>query len=406
MRAIAVSVLLLAACEAPQAKLRFRLATGESSQACPSLECRDIPVSCASFLSIRVIDPAKPQTPFSSQCEPIPLFGVVDDLCSIASIPMEERELPLRDLEVQVAVFPASMVTRNEDGTYQCPTYVQYDAGNGFPVPPNVPALGGRAFYRPGDETTVVTLGCSNLELVHNDSCIGTANVHVTATVDDFDTRVSVSAAEGDRLLLHVGAPQANGAEWALDTGLTQLTRGMDSWSGNVDQLFTTYACLSVLDRAPESTSTVTCKTASVTDDELDFTVTPGVRLKKSSLDQILAALSLSRFPIGGLTIGIVLDQDGFPRGGHVIEPIVESGVPTPTIKYLSGDRMSASGTATSTGNGGGVFVSLDAPFGTRFRTSASILGLPPKQVEALGGRIAGTITIVVLQFQEPIVNP
>lgn len=405
MRGALLVWLLVAACDAPQALLRVTLSEGPA-QECPSLDCNEIPMTCDSYISIRIIDPEVPETPFHSQCTDVRLNGP-RTLCSIGAVELEPKELPLRDLEVQVAVYPASMITFDADGNAVCPTDVRYDASNGFPIPATInrPALGGRDYYHPGDETTVVTLGCTNLEAIHNETCVGTNNVHVSATVDDFDTRVSVGELEADRLSLSVGEPRTSGAEYVLNpSDVDPLDRAMrlpPAWATDLSHRFGQYACLAVLDDTPQSTTALTCKAASMLDEDVEFTSPPGTRLTKTALDQILAAVSLAAFPAEGITIGIVLDVNGNPRQGVTVVPS-SMGEVTPTIRYLSSDRTTAGGTATSSGLGGGVWVSTDAPFGTIFSASVDT---PPQTVQTLGGRIAGKVTIVVLRFRDPIVG-
>ena len=61
--------------------------------------------------------------------------------------------------------------------------------------------------------------------------------------------------------------------------------------------------CAHVLEDIARSTTTLTCTTATVTDDELDFV---GIRLSNDSLQDILDSVSLGQVPSVGMTIGIV----------------------------------------------------------------------------------------------------
>lgn len=404
MKRILVLGCLLSACDVPQPVLELELSSGQS-QECPSTDCRDLPMPCEAWISVRIIDPAVPETPYLSHCEKL-AQNSKSDLCSLGGVELEPRELPLRDLEVQVAVYPASEISFDAEGDPICPTGLTFGAADGFPVPSSAtPALGGRGYYHPRDETISVTLGCTDLELIDNNTCVGMLTTHVVATVDDFDTRVSVSTLEADRLALSVGAPRPSGTEYVLtpsDVGpLARVPNVLPpAWSGE-SGLFGAHACLAVLDDAPQSTTTLTCRTASLLDKTIDFTSIPGVRLTKTALDQILAALA-TPFPPDGLTIGVVLDVNGNPRGGITVQtPNPPNGI-APTIRYLSSDRTTVGGVMTSSGQHGGVFVSTDAAFGQVFSVTA---GAPPQTVQALGGRIAGKVTIVVLQFRDPIVG-
>src|SRR5262245_38899415 len=126
MRWSLVLVAALAACDAPKAHLRLALSEGPS-QECPSLDCLDVPMTCKTWISIRVIDPNVPDIPYLSQCEEIPRNSK-QDFCAVGIINVDTRELPLRDLEVQVALYPETMITFDpETGEGSCPTNTLYD---------------------------------------------------------------------------------------------------------------------------------------------------------------------------------------------------------------------------------------------------------------------------------------
>lgn len=396
MTRVIAFLILLAACNTPSPSLRIRI-TGGPTQSCDTVSCAQVPLACETWVGIRIIDPADPMTPFLSQCQTIQ--NGTDDLCAIARVDLEPVPLPIDDLEIQVALFPASMITKdpitNED---VCPSNVEYDAVNGFPIEGDTaPALGGRGYYRPGDEVVTVTLGCTNLELLNDPVCEGRASVRVAATVNDFDGGMVI---DPDRIGVSVGAPKSKIAGgYELNPGdVTALERTSifpPAWGVSLDAMFGSYACLAVLDDVARSTTTLSCTTATVTDDELDFV---GIRLSNASLEQILATLSLAQVPALGMTIGIVIDDDGKPVPNQSI-----SVPPGASIRYLSSDRTTSAGSTTSGGPLGGVFVSLDAPFGTMFSTTNGSPTAPKPQV---GGRIDGKVTIVVLRFSETFIEP
>lgn len=398
MKLAVVVALLVAACDPPQPALDLQLSSGPA-QECPSTDCSDIPMSCRMFMSVRILDPGDAMAPLHSECLEIPMT-IAGTLCPIGGLELQPHTLPYRDLEVQVAIFPEEAVIppSDENPFYQCPTGTMYDAVNGFPVslPDQVtPALGGRGYYRPGDDVIEVTLGCSDVEALATDQCEGVASVGVNATVDDFDTHLSVDRDEARSLDVRVGQPRAQGVGFVLET--SDLTELMDTpaaapaWSGTVGELFTTYACLTVRDDTPQSTTSVACKRAKITDTTIELNgASSGVRLNKATLDQILAALSLSQFPADGLTVGVVIES-GAPASGQVVTP--SEG----TIEYLSANRATVGGTMTSGGPNGGVFVSRDAPFGTLFTTNK--LGVTASKI---GGRIQNKVTVVVLDLSNP----
>lgn len=391
--------LVVAACEPPQPVLDLQLSPGPA-QECPSTDCNDIPMSCRMFMSVRILSPDDPSAPFHSECLEIPMRAD-RTLCPIGGLELQPHTLPYRDLEVQVAIYPEDAVIppTAETPFYQCPTGTRYDSVDGFPISDTeqiTPALGGRGYYRPGDDIIRVTLGCANVEELASDECEGIASVTINATVDDFDTHLSVGMVEARGLDVRVGQPRSQGGGFVLENmDLTQLVdtvAAAPAWSGTVGQLFTSHACLTVRDdNAPQSTTSVTCRRASVTNTMIELNgANAGVRLNNTTLDQVLAALSLAQFPGEGLTIGVVI-EGGAPVAGQVVT--TNDG----TIEYLSADRSTVGGSATSGGPSGGVFVSRDAPFGTTFTTNK--LGVTATK---LGGRIQNKVTIVVLDLSNP----
>jgi len=394
----------LAACDTPSPELHIRFSAGPT-QACPSLDCSQLPASCQSVMSVRIVDPAMPSAPFHRQCRRL---GVPGDLCRIGGEDLYVTSpLPVQELEVQIAIYPEHALATDVDGTPICPADVQYGFADGFPIAGSVmPALGGRTYYRPGDETLVVELGCTNLDALNPPACEGAFLRTVTARVDDFDRASSVFPHEASRLALHIGSPVADaGDEYELNVpGLPALARADagtngPAWSGTISAELSGVGCLAVDEDTQGRTTTVTCRAIDPTSEQIDFSGRhAGVRLTTASLDQILDALSLAEFPPKGITIGVVLDADGDPVAGQVVS--ASEG----TVRYLSSDRRLVVGGATTGGPQGGVFVSLDAPFNATFSTTSR--GAPVETVSAIGGRIRGKVTIVVLRFPGNVVVP
>ncbi|MBA3395133.1 MAG: hypothetical protein H0T89_20970 [Deltaproteobacteria bacterium] len=383
--------LALGACETPPLKITYKLANGATqTQSCGSASCSDIKLACDAVLNIRILDPGDPTAPYLSLCEPIPPSR--NGLCAISNIDLSDMpiELPKRTLEVQIMIWPRDMVTDPITGELDCrPFVVKFDATAGFPLDQEpTPAMGGRAYYQPGDAETTVTLGCTNLELVN--SCAAPLTVRVSATVDAFENLgVSVGANFATRLSVDVGIPkQAPDGTYELnplDTRRLSLTgTSTPAWNGDVDLKFADTACLLVLENAPQATTAVTCQRLTAPSPNIEFSP-PGIYASRATLQQILSALALASFPDDGLTVGIVVDSPLVnPKAGETVS--VTDG----TVRYLSADRTSFSGTATSTS---GIFVSQDAPYGSMFSVNGSLAA--PK----LGGRIEGKVTIVVLQL-------
>ncbi len=398
--AVAVLV-LLAACDTPPMVLRFRL-TDTGAQQCISpnsgnetTDCADIPLDCDAVLGIRVVPPDHPELPYVSVCQP-PVGGP-RDLCSIASVDLPQATIPVPEqvLEVQVAVFRRSDVGTDADGHLQCPI-VEY-AANGLPVTggcfesgaagdcPARPAVGGRAYYYPGDEETVVELGCTELALLNGEQCTSTDRTDVIATVTEFEFPNLVDPVTANRLFVSIGEPTiGQSGNYTLDSSRTHLLPHTASatWSDTIDDpmLVGSY-CIEVLEDVPMATRTLACSD-DLKPGRIDAT---GIRLKPDKLAEILTALNgNTSFPSEGLVLGIVLDDHLMPVSGATVTTAPAGG----TILYLSADRTSFSTTGSTSSNG--IFVSTDAPYGTRFShgTFAS----------AFGGLVEGKVTLVVLQ--------
>jgi hypothetical protein len=347
-------------------------------------------VKCQTVMSIRIVDPTDASSPYLSQCVLVPPQD--GNLCALAGVDLAPTPIPVRDLEVQVALYPATVIPRDpmNPDVLLCPTKVEYSAATGFPVeqaqaPP--PALGGRAFYHPGDQTVVVTLGCTDLGSI-DASCVASNQVTVTATVKDFSTGSFVTGDSPpgvtDRLRVSVGEPSAFAGAFVLNPGDTRpLERsGTGSpaiWENDVDFPFRKYACLEVLEDDAQSTATLNCQAATA-GSRLDLN---GVWLGKMPLTTYLSDLGLIDFPEAGLTLGMVVDNLGNPVAGAVVS--ADMG----TVEYLPG-QGSAFGTGATAKDG--VFVSRDAMFGTVFSTGGT--GGPT----GIGGRVAGRLTVVILQ--------
>lgn len=397
MKHLVLVSLLIAACDPPTPLLRIRLDDGAGL--CPSTDCAMVPMTCRTWISIRVVDPGDPTAPYLSQCEEVPQDRK-KDMCALASVELETKKLPLQTLEVQVALFPEDMVgTDPMTGEPICPANTKYDATTGFPVASGeTPAVGGRSFYRPGDEKIVVNLGCTDLESIA--SCGSMGAVTTTAQVIEFDS-LQTSIAP---ISVSVGEPVPSDSMWVLSPfQLDPLAPAPgQSWTGTRDHPFQSWACLTVIDDAPQSTTSVVCRAAVAADTVVSWPnpadpvvakrASPGVRLSKAALDQMLAALALPAFPTNGLTIGLVLDQNGIPVENQTVSAVPPiPGTPV-TIQYFDDFRTSVGATRTSMS---GAWVSTDAPFGTTFSASNG-MGFP---VARIGGAIIGKVTIVVLQY-------
>ncbi len=417
MRILALSLsfsLSLAACSDPTLTLRFRV-TSSQEAACldaanrPVTSCSDVTMTCRAAVSIRVFNPNDPASPYITVCQEL----TTQNLCSIAAVdlPQPATKVNAQTLEIEMAVYPSvKLATDTTTGQLICPSDVTFDA-LGFPsasIEPcdatngtcaPTPAIGGVAFYHPGDAETIVDLGCVDLAQLNDISCTGGVAVAVRSSVEDLDTGVSVSSTLADQLTVQIGAPkpitlstgdtyyQLNSVDLIPLTRVTgQTTPG---WDGTLTRELANL-CTIVLEDAPGSTTSVRCKaipdaTYQIANPTID---TSGTRLLKATLDGVLAALGLTEVPTAGLVIGVILDPNGSPVQNVQITPSQGS------VVYLTADRI---GLTTKTSSNG-IFMSHDAPFGTTFNASSGG-GL---SATGLGGLIEGRITLVVLQFEMP----
>ncbi|MEO8841337.1 MAG: hypothetical protein ABI591_31865 [Kofleriaceae bacterium] len=415
MRHLAL-VVLVGACSDPSFALRFRVTSG-SEAACTNTSgeqvtaCADVTMQCRAVVSIRIFAPSDPTSPYISVCKEL---SGQSNVCSIAGVDLPQPAIPVngQTLEVQMAVYPLEKITTDPNtGDLQCPTGVAFDA-RGFPVesiqpctptdlgdcPPS-PAIGGVAFYHPGDEETIVDLGCTDLAQLNDPTCTGESQVKVSATVDDFDTEVSVQSSVADHLSLYMGEPIATTAgdgstHYQLPLGVNPLTRSTattPTWSGTVTEPFKS-ECLQVLEDVAGATTAVRCQPFSTPPPSMIAAI--GTRLTKESLAELVQALGLVAFPDDGLVIGVVLD----PLGNPVQSLQVTSSAGT--VSYLSADRQSVTTTSTSSN---GIFMSRDTPYAdangaiSMFRTSSMT-----QSAVGFGGLIDRKATIVILQFQTP----
>lgn len=379
----------LGACQDPPLTIRYKVADGPGGYSCgAAATCSDIPMQCPSVMHLRIFSPADPTVPYVSMCEDV-LANADKDLCAIARIDLPEIELPREPLEVQVTVWPREAVL-DADGNLDCArTPVEFDAVYGFPTTIG-PAFGGRAFYAPGDEETVVTLGCANADLVNAPTCTGEDKVDVTAAVLDFEALpLSVSSTIANQLSLAVGEPRDSVLN-AADLGILGRTveGPVPAWGGKVDIELMSTACVQVLEDTAQATASLRCIRVLPQPRTLEIA---GIRMPKDTLDEILAALALPAFPDEGITIGIVVDQSGNPVAG--VPVMATAG----TIEYLNANRtgLATGGKTTSSG----IFVSRDAPYGTSFSVN-----LTPAVDPAIGGRVKGKVTVV--HFDASAIEP
>lgn len=404
-RWLALAALVLVACDTPPLTLRIRLTDGDAQQCISSengnatTDCSKINMICDGVLSLRIVPPNQPEVPYVYMCTD--LVGQ-PDLCSIAGPSLEQAMVPVPEqvLEIQLAVFERTSLEKDADGNYICPR-VEFAANNlpetadtCFESDPSLcparPAVGGRAYYYPGDEKTVVELGCTDLSLLNGPACVGTNLIDVTATVNDFDTWVPVSATAAQRLTVSIGEPRADLSNLYTLTG-TQPLAGPSSnvppsWSSALDFSPESYYCVEVFEDIPQATRALVCRAITGKESTEGIKMT-GALLSKDTLDDVLTALGKPSFPITGLVVGVVLDEFNRPMSGVKVSAVCGPSE-TCTVQYLSADRTALTSDTTSAN---GIWISQDAPFGTLFQRSGTVQ-------PTFGGLVQGKVTIVVLQ--------
>lgn len=373
------------ACSTPTPQIVLGLA-GPPTQACPG-DCASIPMPCDAVMSIRIADPGDPTRRYLDQCMPVPPNNK-NNLCALAQINLESAALPVRDLAVQVALFPGSAVGADGNGKLVCPD-VAYSSATGFPVEQALaPALGRQTFYHPGETTVNINLGCTDLSAMQaGDACHDPAVGAVTATVDDFETQVPVTVGPegtGNDLFVWSGEPHVFRGSFELSPADVVAMRldddGTPNWTAEIAQTFARYACVEVLEDVAQTVATLHC--ALPTDPPSELT---GYRISRDTLQAIARTATGSAFPDPGLTIGVVVDATASGVGNVAVKTSS-----TAHITYLSaGGQIGRDATFNN-----GVFFSDDAPFGTTF----SAPGARP----AVGGLVAGKATVVILPLAAP----
>jgi hypothetical protein len=280
-----------------------------------------------------------------------------------------------------------------------CPPRVQY-SGTGFPIEQSpAPALGGLAYYQPGDTTVAVTLGCTDLDSIH-ESCAVNRNVAVTATVEDFTTRLQLSSnsAIANRLRVTAGEPRTQSGVYllnAMDAFVLNpvSTAQLATWRADLLLDVQNEFCVEVVDEDSRTPPTLRCKPVSPADhaDHIDLT---GTWIPAELVEHIMAlvspGVSASMLLKDGLTLGIVVDQVLNPLPGFVVTARAKGDV-----RYLTDDGT-LGGNATQSS---GMFVSTDATFGTEL--SARGPGGVTTNT-AVGGLVASKLTVVVLIANGP----
>ncbi|HEY0479770.1 MAG TPA: hypothetical protein VGD37_19755 [Kofleriaceae bacterium] len=379
------AILALAAvgCGTPTPQLLIGYAE-QPPQACPSPRCAEVPLPCDAVMSIRIVDVNDPSHAYLSQCTRVPT-RTPNDACSLNGVELDSTPIPVQKVAVQVAVYPASALAVDDNNQPVCPE-TKFSA-DGFPMAQlPAPAFGRSTIYHPGDQTVNVKLGCNDLSSARSGGSCGGAAGSVTAMIDDFDTRLPVTGgAQGvaNDLWVSVGEPHSLDGKTVLrplDAIALRLEGGdPPEWTGPVAQKFNQYTCVEVVEDVARTTPALRCAAAtSVPGVELK-----GIRIARKTLDTIVGSLVPPVMPDDGLTIGMVVDSLSQGVSNYIVT------APNSTVRYFAPGGLG--GTTTSAT---GIFVSTDAPFGTVFSATGAATTVP-----AVGGRVAGKVTIVIVPF-------
>jgi hypothetical protein len=390
----------LAACDAETLQIAFQI-SGGPVQACPSTAapaaptCADVPLGCDAVLNIRIVRPSSPEETYLPLCAAIPRDR--RDLCSIEQIHLPARQLPEETLEVQAMIWPRTAVKEDPvTGELDCreiygrPVSIGFGV-HGFPeeMAP-APAIGGRAYYHPGDDQTVVTLGCSDLPAVNRPVCAG--RVDLVAGVNELGNWLAPVSLQAP-IAVRVGEPRyaaiRDEHEWAPLATL-EPQPAEQRWGTATEGLAVEDSlCVEVIGTSGANVSTVRCTRV---DTNARMFELAGTWLATSRLQQILAGLMFTEVPPQGLTIGVVLDATGQPAAGYRVE-----SSPLHPVKYLGVNYQVVAGGVTTPS---GLFVSEDTPYGADFRAYQGLLGTTERtRAPATGGRVNGKVTIAVLQL-------
>ena len=330
-RLAALALLVAAACSTPTPPIVLALSNKDDQQ-CPTTDCSMLPLPCRAVMSIKVLDRDDPSTIYHSQCSSV-AFDTNHTMCSLGGVELDPPTLiPVTDLIVEVAVFPASMIPSDpKTGALQCPPNVKYSGANGFPQESSpAPVLGGRAFYHPGDASVNVTLGCTDLAMLEQ-SCATSDLVSVSASVEDFETLSPVPASPAgvaSQLRVSVGEPRMLDSGFALrvsdsrtlDLASSNSSSSVALWQSDVDLQFHDFVCVDVVEAVAQTTAVLRCRPMGAG----ARVEAAGMWISRTEVQKILSALTPLaapplKFPDSGLTIGVVVDQAAIGVPGMVV---------------------------------------------------------------------------------------
>jgi hypothetical protein len=386
----------LGACGSPSDhfEIQWILERGDA-QMCPFNDCSLISMACDAAVMVRIVDADDEDTVYLSECFEVAGGG---DLCALEGITLPDDPIPNTMVKIQVAIWPYDAASAD------CPEVVFDQRGQVSVTSPTPrPAIAGEAYFAVGSgEVAAVTLGCVNVEALDT-ACRADDTVDVDVSVDDIDTRVSVPPQVGSRLAVAVGEPRfdAELLQYVMtndeSVGLIRTFVDPPLWQGDDLELsLEESVCVQVLEGVVQATATLHCD---VIDGDEELLALSGVLVDTALIDEVADALG--GIPDEGLVLGLVVDAENEPTAGATVE--VTNGA---TVLYLSEDHSTVVEGATAT-TASGMFVSIDAPYAIGNQvTTWTVDGLPGVVAPGHGGQVEAKVTVVLLQLQDPVIEP
>ena len=396
---IAVAMAGAACSEAPADfgpfSIRFTLDDRPGSM-CEATSCDEYGMRCGAVVSIRIRDVEDNNRVVDEACQDVPPSETLCDLGKLGQPTF--FNIPPHRLRVEVAAWRREVLEADPDLAGNCPGEGLFDL-RGVPVSgfQPQPAFAGAAYFDAGEDNdeAVVPLTCSDARQIDLDEC--GAQTEIRARIVDIESGLDIDLEQAQSLNVGAAVPRAelqpsgevvHVIEGPDTVSLAQIPGPVPIFSAEVDELPGDFMCAVVLDLAPQSTASTTCR--QVSGDEAPVELT-NVLVGKTTLDQILTALGQPVFPAGGLIIGRVVDHTGVPLDQVVVDPQAGS------VEYLSADRtMLVSGQTTDSG----FFVAQNVPYDTLWTAQHLDGRMATSEIRA--GLIRGVITSILIRMEPP----
>jgi hypothetical protein len=389
-RGAGLLAVLAAACgpESVPFHIEFQLERDpEMPHVCATNSCATVPMGCDAAVLVRVVDAAAPRTVYARDCFRVQTDGT---LCAIGDLDLGGRRIPNKPVQIQVAVWP------DVPPFETCPD-VTYDLLGKFSSSSGLsPALAGASYFEVGSAPAApVTLGCIDTRRLSAEVCSASGSVEVRATVTELESRLTVTQATAQGLVVSMGEPEpvAGTADWAMRDDLQRfaaldIINAVPTWRGVRENGFVRAACIQVIGQQLQSAASILCvPTSEIADGRLDAS---GVLVEDATLDRIEEAIGA--LPASGVVLGFVVGPDNALAAGVRVTP--SSG----TVLYLSEDLTSTNTVATTAS---GAFVSLDAPFGgaAGLTTWTASDGVVESVGTVIGGVVRNQVTVIALRL-------